>query len=759
MSHRRLTRIAAAAGAVCLVLGTQALLSTTPAGASGLTTYGDCDEFLAEQRADLRARATEYGIEGTGLMLDYRREGGPEFAVLQSVTTLAKATDSQAQGASSETGTNLQEAGVDEPDIAKLADGRIVVITDNSLKVLSSGRTPKVLGSLDLTADFASVTELLLVGDRALIIGATTRPFTPEPMPSPAPTVPGTFTPTATPSVSGTASPTPLPSTPTTSPSEPMPTPTPGSSSEASPAAPAPTALPPSPASAGPDDGVERKVAPGPDTSRREIAATRVMLIELGRGSPQVLEDRIQDGAYISARLVEGTVRLVTRSLPAVRGVMPEQTGVAIAPAPAPGATAQTSPLTTPGQAALLENRRIAESAPLSAFLPQFSRADARGTTVEAGAAVSCKDVAHAPDGLTGGMVTVTTMRPGQDLAALDSDAVATSGDTVYAATDRLYISTSRWPVPQLATAGSGALPGVAARTEDVTTEIHAFDTSQQATTAYVASGSVPGYLLGRWALSRYEGTLRAATTSEPGTSGPDVQTESMVVKLTEQGDDLVETGRVEGLGKGERITAVRYFGDLASVVTFRQTDPLYLVDLSGSPKVTGELKIPGYSTYLHPIGDELLIGIGYDADENGTVTGMQASTFDISDRSAPRLVDRLPVSVPGAGQQAEVMTPAIDDSRAFTYDPDRRLLLLPLTVFDWTASDAPTGYVSGIKVDDVGRLAATDALAVSTVSVGSPERVLLDGDWFHAIGRQGVATADADSLDSSGQATWAAAP
>jgi uncharacterized secreted protein with C-terminal beta-propeller domain len=758
MSHRRLARIAAAAGAGCLVLGSQILLSTTPAGASGLTTYGDCDEFLAQQRADLRARATEYGIEGTGLMLDYRREGGPDFAVLQSVTTLAKATDSQAQGASSETGTNLQEAGVDEPDTAKLADGRIVVVTNNSLKVLSSGRTPKVLGSLDLSAAFSSVTELLLVGDRALIIGATTRPFTPKPMPSPAPTVPAPSMPTPAPSAPGTASPTPLPSTPTTSPSEPMPTPTPGSSSEASSAVPAPTTvLPPSPAAASPEDAVERKVASGPDTWQREIVATRVMLIELGRGAPQVLEERLQDGAYISARLVEGTVRLVTRSLPAVRGVMPEQTGVAIAPAP--GAADQTSPLATPEQAAWLENRRIAESAPLSAFLPQFSRADARGTTVEAGAAVSCKDTAHAPDGLTGGMVTVTTMRPGQDLAALDSDAVATSADTVYAATDRLYISTSRWPVPQLATAGSVALSGVAARTEAVTTEIHAFDTSQQEATDYVASGSVPGYLLGRWALSRFEGTLRAATTSDPGTGGPDVQTESMVVKLTEQGDELVETGRVEGLGKGERITAVRYFGDLASVVTFRQTDPLYLVDLSGSPKVTGELKIPGYSTYLHPIGDDLLLGIGYDADESGTVTGMQASTFDISDRSAPRLVDRLPVSVPGAGQQAEVMTPAIDDSRAFTYDPDRRVLLLPLTVFDWNASDAPTGYVSGIRVDDVGRLTATDALEVSTSGVGTPERVLLDGDWFHAIGRLGVATADADSLEASGQATWTAAP
>ena len=278
-----------------------------------------------------------------------------------------------------------------------------------------------------------------------------------------------------------------------------------------------------------------------------------------------------------------------------------------------------------------------------------------------------------------------------------------------------------------------------------MSTELHAFDTSSSTKTEYVGSGSVPGFVLGRWALSQHEGALRVATTRQPPWDGEQTgKTSSMVVKLEERGGALVETGRVGGLGKTEQIRAVRYFGDIAAVVTFRQTDPLYLLDLSGQPKVLGELKVPGFSTYLHPIGDGLLLGIGQDADKNGMVTGMQASVFDISDLSSPALVDRLRL---GNGY-----TPALDDSRAFTYDPDRRLATFAFSAYDLspTSKGQEISSALGITVDEDGQLHEAGRMPIQSGG-GWSARVLVDDDNLYAVGEAGVVAGNADTMQSTG--------
>jgi uncharacterized secreted protein with C-terminal beta-propeller domain len=340
----------------------------------------------------------------------------------------------------------------------------------------------------------------------------------------------------------------------------------------------------------------------------------------------------------------------------------------------------------------------------------------------------------------------VTTLRPADGLAATDSTAVTTDGDLVYASADRLYVATGRWgtvgPVMPMLRSGSA---DVRPEPDEVSTELHAFDTSSSTKTEYVGSGSVPGFVLGRWALSQHEGALRVATTRQPPWESEQTgKTSSMVVKLEERGGALVETGRVGGLGKTEQIRAVRYFGDIAAVVTFRQTDPLYLLDLSGQPKVLGELKVPGFSTYLHPIGDGLLLGVGQDADQNGMITGMQASVFDISDLSRPALVDRLRL---GNGY-----TPALDDSRAFTYDPDRRLATFAFSAYDLspTSKGGEISSALGITVDEDGQL--HEAGRMPTQSGGGwSARVLVDDDNLYAVGEAGVVAGNADTMQSTG--------
>ncbi|HEY3240842.1 MAG TPA: beta-propeller domain-containing protein, partial [Acidimicrobiia bacterium] len=148
----------------------------------------------------------------------------------------------------------------------------------------------------------------------------------------------------------------------------------------------------------------------------------------------------------------------------------------------------------------------------------------------------------------------------------------------------------------------------------------------------------------------------------------------------------LEKAGEVGGLGRGEQIYAVRFIGPVGYVVTFRQTDPLYTIDLSdpASPRVVGELKIPGYSAYLHPVGDGLLLGIGQDATEAGRRTGAQASLFDVSDPAQPRRLDQVAL---GHGSSAVEF-----DHHAFLWWEPRGLAVLPLQTYDPVYSSVAVG-------------------------------------------------------------------
>ncbi len=469
---------------------------------------------------------------------------------------------------------------------------------------------------------------------------------------------------------------------------------------------------------------------------RPGVPTTEVVLVDLTGDQPRLLERSTYDGQYVSARLVGGTLRLVTTTRPQPVVVYPTE----------PGPVAE--------QRARAANEQAAAGVGLSDVLPQVVRRDADGTVLEHGAAVACDQTFHAPHPSGASTLLVTTIRPGDGLAATDRTAVTTDGDLVYAGEDRLYVATSRWgTVAPLF--GVDDTSGAVARSlpEEVRTEIHAFDTTSETETEYVGSGSVPGYVLGQWALSRYDGVLRVATTRQPpweatgpdGSPGSVTETSSMVVKLAERDGALVETGRVAGLGKGEQIRAVRYFGDIAAVVTFRQTDPLYLLDLSGEPRVVGELKVPGFSTYLHPLGNGLLMGLGQDATSTGQVTGMQVSVFDVSDLSHPVLRDRLRLGV-------RLVVAALDDSRAFGYDPGQRLATFPFTSYDPSVAGQERSGAAAVSVAEDGTLHLAGQL--DTAAGSWPQRVLSDGERVFAVTDTAVVAGDASTMARTGELT-----
>jgi hypothetical protein len=469
------------------------------------------------------------------------------------------------------------------------------------------------------------------------------------------------------------------------------------------------------------------EVAPMPGRSSSSTApaygsaGTEVLLVDVSDpADPRLLESLEIDGRYLSARQSGGVVRLVTSSVPA----LPVSSG---------GDAATTY------EDAVARAQQSAREATLDQVLPQAVHRTAAGRVLSDGPAVDCEQVRRAgPVQGSGGTLLVTTLDPDKDLSALDRTAVSTDGDLVYASAERLYVATSRW------SQAAGPAPD-----GGVTTELHAFDTGTPTATRYAGTASVDGYVYGRWALSSHEGHLRVATTTDPpwdgggSPSGSGAGTSSSVTVLAERPDGLVETGRLDGLGPDERIYAVRYLGDLATVVTFRETDPLYVLDLGdpAAPALLGELKVPGFSTYLHPVGDHRLLAVGQDADSRGRVTGLQLSLFDVSDLGRPTQLDRLPLG--------RAWTPASDDSRAFTYDPGARLALLPLL-----REDGGAGEALGVRVTERGTLEEVGRLAVGPRS-GEVERVLSDGRTVYAVSRTGLDAGDASDLSRTGSAVF----
>ena len=189
-----------------------------------------------------------------------------------------------------------------------------------------------------------------------------------------------------------------------------------------------------------------------------------------------------------------------------------------------------------------------------------------------------------------------------------------------------------------------------------------------------MGSGKVSGYLLSQWSLSEFGGVLRVVSTDTPAWWGeggdsavvPDDAARRATARST-------QVGRIGGLGKGERVYAVRFVGNTGYVVTFRQIDPLYTVDLAdpAQPRVLGELEISGYSAYLHPIGEDLMLGIGQEADAAGHPLGTQISIFDVSDLDEARSCSR-------ARQLGQGWSEAESDHHAFLFWPKTGLVVVP---------------------------------------------------------------------------------
>ncbi len=219
-----------------------------------------------------------------------------------------------------------------------------------------------------------------------------------------------------------------------------------------------------------------------------------------------------------------------------------------------------------------------------------------------------------------------------------------------------------------------------------ISTEIDRFAIEEDGTVQFAATGAVPGTLQNSFSIDEDGGRLRIATENSWWTTGEDAGTSLYVLEQSDGSLDIV--GGVTGLAPGERIYAVRFAGDRAYVVTFRRVDPLFVVDLSDpvDPTVQGQLKVPGYSQYLHIIDDNHIIGVGRDADEEtGLFGSLIVSLFDVSDPADPKIQDRYEFE---GGRStfspfAENDPWELRDHHAISYFPASGILALPVYTAD----------------------------------------------------------------------------
>lgn len=322
-------------------------------------------------------------------------------------------------------------------------------------------------------------------------------------------------------------------------------------------------------------------------------------------------------------------------------------------------------------------------------------------------------------------LTTVMSLDLDDPLSSFAGESVVGEAETVYASTNAIYIAATEYTL--------GPFPSI---DNSLDTVLHKFDIgADDPHPSYAASTKVTGTLSDEFAISEYDDVLRVATTQQEWPSSAEVHT------LREADGEFDHLDALRGLAEGERIFAARFLGDLGYLVTYQvwQGDPLFTIDLSDPSAIVeaGSLEVTGFSTYLHPMGEDHLLAVGMD--EDGSDWKLAVSLFDISDMSQPRLADR--VMLEAADSEA------LDEHHAFNYFADQEALAIPswadsgepvLEVFD--ATTAGLSHTGSIQQD-----AVLDSFGASAWACAPVRRSVIMDRYAYAIGSAGFTVATLD--------------
>lgn len=392
------------------------------------------------------------------------------------------------------------------------------------------------------------------------------------------------------------------------------------------------------------------------------------------------------------------------------------------------------------------ENLRMIGAMTLEDMIPTYSQTRYSGTdplTEFAAPAVEYGDLYYPVEGNGTDLSLIFALDLTRASNAVDSSAVFTSWGTIYMSPQALYLASGNdwaWINP------------IAGRNDTVvnpepSTSIHKFAIpTSGGKPAYRGSGRVPGWVNNQFSMSDHNGYLRIGTT-RGGWWGEQISNQLSI--LAERSGELGEVGKIDGIAPGERIYSVRFDRDRGYMVTFRQTDPLFTLDLSDptSPKIAGEIHVDGFSTYIHLLGEDndFLLTIGRSADSTGRVIGNKLQIFDVTTFTKPVLVDDFEL---GSGWSS-----ALYDHHAFLYYSPLSLLAIPYSGY----GDGQSNYSSGLRlltVNTSSGLVDRGTIPVKSIDTtygtyaDTVDRSVIIGNNIYAIASETVSVAEIDPLN-----------
>ncbi len=461
-------------------------------------------------------------------------------------------------------------------------------------------------------------------------------------------------------------------------------------------------------------------------------AETGVLVLDISNPvDPKPIKNTILEGSLAASRLVDGKLHLVMRFLPELPPLQITYDGT-----------------DEDFKKVVAENERLLGEVTLEDLLPDYQDIDSNGTTLETGELLDWRDFYRPSLEGGGSIVTLTTFNLKD--ASLPFDAVGLVADihTLYASTESIYLTATRWKNEPFPTASEDPVYDLRK-----STVIHKLDISGDKVVPQ-ASGFVWGRILNQFSLGEFEGVLRIATTTG-FLWGSDPTSRNHLFTLRAADEHLNIIGKIENIAPGERIYSARFNGERGFLVTFVEIDPLFTIDLSdpAAPKIAGELKVPGYSDYIHPLGDNHLITIGKDAKEEGGVTwyqGMQLSIFDISDFTNPKLLHQEKLGDRGTHSEA------LHNHKAFTYWAEQGLLALPVGLNEFKeAPGQPWKFgqrvFEGLYVYDVSTDKGFDFLGrIKTRPFGYWTRGIFIDKTVYAVQEDGISNAEITDIPNT---------
>ena len=506
----------------------------------------------------------------------------------------------------------------------------------------------------------------------------------------------------------------------------------------------------------------------------RSDTLTKFTVVDISnRSAPEIVRELYIEGHYMTAREVNGTVRMVNHGWMNIPGI---QTWLEYSndywqldwEDPLREILREQA-----AWQAMQKNERAMQNISLSDFVPQVYERNGGAIISHVMTDEGCNDFITSEDGMSRGVTSIMTLDLQSDNFSFEADHLISNWPIVYASNDVMLIVEQAqdwwwfWGNDEL----------------DETTNIHSFDIAEGGQTTYAGSGRINGTVLDQFCLSEFEGEIRVASTTGQWNrwwmTDPDpMENHVYILEQTQDSsgnDSLEEVGHLDGIAENERIWSARFVGEMAYIVTFEQIDPLWVIDLSDSsnPTILGELEVPGVSTYIHPLGGGHLLTIGI-GPSNADGTGLDWSKTQLSLFNASNATDPTLESVIGLSPVINTddgwswgYSEATYEHKAFQYWAPKEMLAVPMTTYRYKYWYDDNGdyqwkynWVSKLMIINVSageNLSVHGEVDHSEFYTGSHywwdstsiRRSIFMGDYIYAVSHAGITVTNLTTMET----------